>query len=76
MEILLDFSTEEVDVSEEEGKVEATGNPELANFKSFRYLKGAKAGADELGRPSSLRKEHNVSPFVSPWPSEVIFVVG
>ena len=41
MEILLDFSTEEVDVSEEEGKVEAAGNPEIADFESFQYLKAA-----------------------------------
>ena len=76
MEILLDFSTEEVDVSEEEGKVEAAGNPEIADFESFRYLKGVKAGDDELGQPRSLRKEHKESPFVSLWPVVVNFVVG
>ncbi|XXG77117.1 hypothetical protein AAC387_Pa08g1341 [Persea americana] len=75
-EILLDFSIEEVDVSKEDGKVEAPGNPEIADFESFRNLKGAKAGADELGRPSSLRKERKASPFVSLWPAVVIFAMG
>ena len=49
---MLDVSTEEVDVAEEEGKVEASIAPsilEIADFESFRYLKGAKVGADELG---------------------------
>ena len=49
MEILLYFSTNEVEVSREEGKVEAPGNPEITDFESFRYLKGVKSGANELG---------------------------
>lgn len=36
----------------------------------------ANAWVEELGRPSSLRKEQKVSPLVSPWPAEVIFVMG
>ena len=64
---------------DEEGEVEASiapDLPEIASFISFRYLKGANVGVDELGCPSSLRKEHRVSLLVSPWPAEVIFAVG
>lgn len=59
-------------MADKEAEVEALIAPdllEIADFVSFRYLKGANAGANELGRPCSLRKEQRVSPLV-------IFVVG
>lgn len=62
-----------------EAEVEASIAPELpetADSVSFLYLKRANAGVEELGRPNSLRKEQRVSLLVSPWPAEVIFVIG